>query len=556
MLNLQNNSVKKSTATSAWLLAAIAIVLAAGIFFRFANLDHKIYWHDETISSLRLSGYTRSELIRNAFSGQRVSVEQLQTYQQLKPGSSLKDVIASLAAESPQHPPLYYTIARFGVEWFGSSATVTRGVAAVISLLIFPCAYWLCLELFQSPRVGWLAIVLLAVSPLQVLYAQEARQYSLWATLILLSSAALLRAMRLSTMLNWAIYAGTLSLAFYTFPFSALVAIAHGVYVLVMERFRLSRGAIAYGLASLAAVLSFVPWIAVVFNRLTELKESSEWAALPDSGVSYLAKRWAANLFQLFFAWDLRESLSRSYLLPLGILVIGLVILVAYAFYVLCRHAPQRSWLFVLLLTGVPSVALVVPDLVLGTYRSGVIRYIIPVCLGIQLAISFLLAHKTLLLASPARQRQGWTLLTGLLIFAGLVSCAWMNQASIWWTKGSASYDNLEMAQSINSVDGPLVLLGFGFSSTEALSFSHLLNPSVQMQKLVKQEAPEGDGAFPQRGNRVVFPTIDGFKHVFLIDYTHKNAPIKQFLQAQRFKITPLFERKQKFLWKIEKGNP
>lgn len=45
-------------------------------------------------------------------------------------------------------------------------------------------------------------MALIAVSPFHVLYAQEAREYSLWTVTILLSSAALLRAMRVKTKLS------------------------------------------------------------------------------------------------------------------------------------------------------------------------------------------------------------------------------------------------------------------------------------------------------------------------------------------------------------------
>ncbi len=36
----------------------IVMLLMVGIFFRFFNLDRKVYWHDETFTSLRISGYT------------------------------------------------------------------------------------------------------------------------------------------------------------------------------------------------------------------------------------------------------------------------------------------------------------------------------------------------------------------------------------------------------------------------------------------------------------------------------------------------------------------
>ena len=33
------------------------VLLVLGIFFRFVNIDRKIYWHDEAYTSLRVAGY-------------------------------------------------------------------------------------------------------------------------------------------------------------------------------------------------------------------------------------------------------------------------------------------------------------------------------------------------------------------------------------------------------------------------------------------------------------------------------------------------------------------
>ncbi|MEG3894728.1 hypothetical protein QT989_03590 [Microcoleus sp. SVA1_B6] len=42
----------------------IIAVLVIGVFFRFANLDRKFYWIDETYTSLRVSGYTEAEMLK------------------------------------------------------------------------------------------------------------------------------------------------------------------------------------------------------------------------------------------------------------------------------------------------------------------------------------------------------------------------------------------------------------------------------------------------------------------------------------------------------------
>jgi uncharacterized membrane protein len=55
-----------------------------------------------------------------------------------------------------------------------------------------------------------------------VLYAQEARQYSLWILITLISSYAILRAIRKQTFFSWLIYSVAMALSFYTFILSVL----------------------------------------------------------------------------------------------------------------------------------------------------------------------------------------------------------------------------------------------------------------------------------------------------------------------------------------------
>jgi uncharacterized membrane protein len=76
-LNSHNPSLEK------WLQFLIVVVLVLGIFFRFANLGQKIYWVDESYTSLQISGYTEFELIKQVGDGQVRNIKYLQKYQRL-----------------------------------------------------------------------------------------------------------------------------------------------------------------------------------------------------------------------------------------------------------------------------------------------------------------------------------------------------------------------------------------------------------------------------------------------------------------------------------------
>lgn len=200
------------------------MLLMVGIFFRFFNLDRKVYWHDETFTSLRISGYTVNEVKQQIFNGRIINKESFAKFQNSNMEKGLSDTIISLQVDDPQYPPLYYILAWFWVEIFGNSVTIIRSLSAFISLLIFPSIYWLCRELFKaSAWVSEVAIALMAISPIHLVYAQEAREYILWIVTVLLCSASLLRALRLESkdqvlrILNWEMYAVTLVLSLYRF---------------------------------------------------------------------------------------------------------------------------------------------------------------------------------------------------------------------------------------------------------------------------------------------------------------------------------------------------
>lgn len=434
----------------------VAIVLSLGIYFRFVNLDRKVYWVDETFTSLRISGYTMAEFGQKTLNGPILSQEDLYRFQHLSPEKTTADTVRALAIEAPEHPPFYYILVRFWVKFWGDSVAVTRSFSAVVSLLSFPAIYWLCWELFegQSHRdrsrfhnpVGWMAMAIVAVSPLHILYAQEAREYTLWIVTILLSSAAFLRAIRLKTALNWGLYALALTAGFYTYPFTALVALGHGIYLGIVEKFRFNKTLISYVVASLATILAFSPWLSVLLQNFNQASWQTESVSLV-----YLIAGWMVNLGRVFI--DLSANVENPGL-GLPILALG-----AYSMYCLYQKTPQRVWLFIVLLIGITPSVLVVPDLLSGGVRSLTLRYLIPSYLGIQLAVALGCTLQYYDILQNARSNRIGRAIVGILISVGIFSGILSSQARIWWNKDYyTSLYNLQAAQAIERTATPLVV--------------------------------------------------------------------------------------------------
>lgn len=515
--------------TPSWLKRTAILLLVLGIFFRFFNLDHKIYWLDETFTSLRLSGYTQTEFVQQVVTGEPVRAGDLQRYQQLT-DRGWSATFKGLAAEEPQLTPLYFTLTRLWAEIFGDSIGAIRSLSAAVSLLAFPALWWLCLELFRSPAVAWLAVGLFAVSPLQVLYAQEARPYSLWAVTILVSSAVLLWAMRVKQPLSWAVYALSVALGLYTHLLFGGVMAAHAIYVLAAitdkpTETRKRQTLLAYGLATGAGSVTLLPWLLLLSRNLAQAKATTASLGTTTSAASLL-NQWLVNSSRVFIGWDLGLA---NLLVAIGLL---------YGLYFLCTTQPRRVWLLPLALIGVPFLALALPDLLWGGLRSTRIRYLIPCYIALQLALAYLLVS---LIAPAMGRRRVWGRAALILIVSvNLIACGVSAQAQVWWNKSlprSSYYP--PVAALINQADRPLVISDC--CPIEVLAFSRWLEPDVQLLLLQDPKA-------------VSLP--DGFSQLFLLNPTQQLQTIlvqRHHVLKRLYKDRNAPKKAAARLWQVER---
>ena len=516
-----NSKLVPSWASRSGLRWLVAIALVLGIWFRFVNLDRKVYWQDEAATSLRISGYSKIEFVRLVADSEPISVAELrQRYLSPNPEKTLGDTVRVFAGKA-EHPPLYYLMARFWAQLLGSSIAAMRTLPALISLLAFPAIYWLSWELFASSTVAWIAVALIAVSPLHIFYAQEARQYSLWIVAILLSSAALLLASRLKTARSWAIYGASLALGLYSHLFFSLVVLGHGIYIIGVEKFRFSQTVRAYLLASLASVVAFLPWILVFidYSKNSRYLGSIAKALGREISISSLLGKWFRSVNRIFHDADL------------GSANLILVILAAYALYFVCRHTPKKVWLFILTLVGVTALTLGLPDLIWGGQRSVRTRYLIPCALGIELAVAYLLATQ-MTVALKVWQQKLWQIVAVLFLAIGILSGAIASQAESGWSKNIAVTKYYpRIARIINEAEAPLVISDG--SELNLLSLSYLLEPRVRLQLV---EMPNS-------------PTLaEREQSVFLFD---PSEPLREKLQGNNFNLELVVDKKRAKLWKL-----
>jgi uncharacterized membrane protein len=337
--------------------------------------------------------------------------------------------------------------------------------------------------------------------------------------------------MRFNTIFSWLAYSASFAVGLYTYLFSALVAVGHGFYVFIEERFRLSKKLIYYLASSLLAVLMLLPWIIVIVSDYQTSLGKMSWQ--DEVGLATILTSFFHNVSHIFmdfwfvYAYSPDSNFPKfswgKYIKPL------LWILTLYSVYFLCRRTKRTVWLFVLTLICTTPLILISRDVIIGSGSSTQARYLIPCYLGIQISIAYLFANTLNDFSINSWQRKLWRVIFILLISGGMLSCAISSQAETWSNKyGNTVYP---IARVINQASNPLVISDG--SLHKIIILSHQLNPEVQFL-LVRE---------PQR---LQIPT--SFSDIFLYQPSQK---LRKSLEEENYQIVPV--QKIRGLQRIER---
>jgi len=129
--------------TVIWMTLLLLIVLTGG-FLRFSRLPDKPVWSDESMTRLRISGRDEHDDANPAlFTGLPIPPEAFEPFQQATPGSSWIGTVRGLARKEPQHPPLYFLLARFASQLMGAACLACDGCRPCAERWLFrPWCCW------------------------------------------------------------------------------------------------------------------------------------------------------------------------------------------------------------------------------------------------------------------------------------------------------------------------------------------------------------------------------------------------------------------------------
>jgi len=211
------------------------VVLASGLV-RFVGLGKESIWLDEATSIL---------------------IARL----------NLSSVVAWAAGDI--HPPLYYLALHFWLR-FGETEFAVRALSAVLGILTVVVTYALAQELF-GPRVGVYAALLLALSPLHIVYSQEVRMYAMVTAWSLLASYLMLLALRRQRWQYWLGYVICGVLSLYTHYFALFVLLFQGLFIIGWAwRKRVEKKQLWFSVLALCTIaVMFLPWLPILYHQST-----------------------------------------------------------------------------------------------------------------------------------------------------------------------------------------------------------------------------------------------------------------------------------------------
>lgn len=150
-------------------------------------------------------------------------------------------------------PPLYYLVAWGWVRVFGDDALGLRSLSALVGVLAVPVTF-AAGRLIAGPRAGLAAAVLVAVDPILVWYAQEARAYALLVLLSALTLWLVARARERPTPPRLAAWTLAAAAALWTHYFALFLIAPQAVWLLSGRRDRLPARLVATALPFAAAI--------------------------------------------------------------------------------------------------------------------------------------------------------------------------------------------------------------------------------------------------------------------------------------------------------------
>ena len=178
------------------------------------------------------------------------------------------------------NPPLFFLLMHSWVGWFGISPFAVRFLSCIFSILtaimLFKTG-----KAFYSPQTGFFAAALFTLSDYHQLFAHEARVYSLFALLTVVSMYLFLALAAYPLKKRYLfLLAATNMLLIYAHFFGFFIFLIQGLSVLFIPEYRRTILKPYVGSVSLT-LISYIPYFPVFFARFFQASTGGTWVEPP-----------------------------------------------------------------------------------------------------------------------------------------------------------------------------------------------------------------------------------------------------------------------------------
>ena len=312
------------------------------------------------------------------------------------------------------HPPFYYWVLKSWSLIFGHSEFALRSMSVLFGAIAAIFGYLLVRRQFGR-KAALYGVFILVISPLFIRYSQEARMYTLGATIVLSATYVLVRALESKGRKLWVLYGVLISLGMWTHYFIALAWLAHWVWRYVTIRQKGERGReIAkkfftknWLMAHIIAVALFLPWLPAMTIQLFTIQSQGFW--IIPVGVDTFTGYFGTLVYFLE-----HDRVTGWLSAGLGLMAIVVAVL-AIRTYKNGNKAFKKNYLLLLCLAAVPPIILFIVSLPPLT-SSFVERYLLPAAVASALFMGVTLAYG-LKKVGIAKQLAIFAIIITMLIF-------------------------------------------------------------------------------------------------------------------------------------------
>jgi 4-amino-4-deoxy-L-arabinose transferase-like glycosyltransferase len=260
-------------------------------------------------------------------------------------GAMLYGTLALTGAGSADiHPLGYYTLLWLWMNIFGDSLVAVRLLSILAGLVSVYLIYLIALEALSDIKSAQLAMLLAALAPFPIHYAQEIRMYSFLSMWLLLATYSYQRASKIRNWRWWVLFSISAAFAQYTHNLAAFYLVPLALSPFLQKDWKTFRSVV---LAGFGALVLYLPWLIQLPSQFAKIQQAY-WVERPD-----ISKLLTLLLVYITNTPLPDQLIAAALAVALIIVIIGLLQTVKMA-----RQSDAQSGLWVFYLSFAPPLLL------------------------------------------------------------------------------------------------------------------------------------------------------------------------------------------------------